>query len=307
MTAGERLDPRAQLLAGVAAEERQVEAAGISTNLLTSGSGPDLVLLHGPGESSVKWKWALPGLARTHRVVAPDLPGHGRTELGDREPDIEHSVQWLDAFIGACCETTPVVVGHALGGALAARHAIEHGDKVARLLLVDSLGLGPFRPSPRFAAGLIGFAAHPTERSYTRFMDQCALDGTAMREQLGADWEPFVAYNLELAKSPSAKAASRMLRRVGIPRIPSAQLDRISTPTALIWGRHDRAIRLRVAEKVAAAQDWPLLVVDGVADDPARDRPDAFVAAVHDALARLDGATQHVDEPTSAEFGGTGH
>lgn len=68
---------RARLLAGVPVTERRVEAAGITTTVLEGGDGPPLVLLHGPGESAVNWRWVLPDLVRTHRVVAPDLPAHG--------------------------------------------------------------------------------------------------------------------------------------------------------------------------------------------------------------------------------------
>ena len=76
-------------------------------------------------------------------------------------------------------------------------------------------------------------------------MRQCSFDLDGLREQMGERWEPFVAYNLELARAPSAKAAGRLMRELGLPRIPPAELARIAVPTTLIWGRHDRANRLR--------------------------------------------------------------
>jgi len=76
-----------------------------------------------------------------------------------------------------------------------------------------------------------------------------------------------------------------MLRRVGLPRIPDSELARISAPTALIWGREDRANRLRIAEAARDRYGWPLHVVDDCADDPARDRPREFLAALRAILA----------------------
>jgi pimeloyl-ACP methyl ester carboxylesterase len=71
-----------------------------------------------------------------------------------------------------------------------------------------------------------------------------------------------------------------MLRQVGLPVIPPADLERISAPTSLIWGRQDRANRLRIAESASARYGWPLHVIEDCADDPARDRPAAFVEAL---------------------------
>jgi pimeloyl-ACP methyl ester carboxylesterase len=69
---------------------------------------------------------------------------------------------------------------------------------------------------------------------------------------MGEGWEPFASYNLELARAPKAKAPGKLLRKLGTPRIPPEELARITVPTGLIWGRHDRANRLRIA---AAASD----------------------------------------------------
>jgi pimeloyl-ACP methyl ester carboxylesterase len=173
-----------------------------------------------------------------------------------------------------------VLVGHVLGGAIAARFAIRHGRALGRLVLVDSLGLAAFRPAPRFALTMLGFLARPTERSYERFMRQCSFDLDRLREQMGTRWEPYAAYNLWLARAPMAKAAGRLMRLLGLPRIPSEELARISVPTALIWGRHDRATRLRVAERVSARHGWRLHVIEDCADDPPRDQPAPFLKAL---------------------------
>jgi pimeloyl-ACP methyl ester carboxylesterase len=194
--------------------------------------------------------------------------------------DSDRVREWLDELIERTCPSPPVLVGHVLGGAIAARFAVDRSDRLARLVLVDALGLGRFRPAARFVLTMIGFQARPSERTYNRFMRQCSFDLDGLREQMGDRWDPFVSYNLDLARAPSTKAAGRMFRALGVPRIPEEDLSGIEVPTTLIWGRHDRALRLPIAEAASARYGWPLHVIDDCADDPPRDQPEAFLSAL---------------------------
>ncbi len=277
-------DPRDRLLAEIPVAERRLKLAGISTAVLEGGAGPPLVLLHGPGEFGGKWMRVIPELVSSHRVIAPDLPSHGASESRGDRLDPGSMIAWLDELIAETCPSPPALVGHVLGGALGARYATERGGRLRHLVLVDSLGLARFWPAPRFALSMLAFQARPNERSYERFMRQCSHDLDGLRHDMGESWGPFVDYNLQMARSPNAKAVGRIMRRVGLPRIPPKDLARIDLPVSLIWGRQDRANRLRVAERVSARHGWPLLVIDDCADDPPRDRPDVFVRALHSAL-----------------------
>jgi pimeloyl-ACP methyl ester carboxylesterase len=98
-------------------------------------------LLHGPGDFAGMWMRVIPDLVTTHRVVAPDLPGHGTSELVDGRLDADGLRAWLSGLIERTCPSPPVLVGHVLGGAIGARFAVNHSDRLSRLVLVDSLGL----------------------------------------------------------------------------------------------------------------------------------------------------------------------
>jgi pimeloyl-ACP methyl ester carboxylesterase len=67
-----------------------------------------------------------------------------------------------------------------------------------------------------------------------------------------------------------------------VPRIPPEDLAQIAVPTTLIWGRHDRANRPRIAEAASARYGWPLRVIEDCADDPPRDQPEAFLEALRE-------------------------
>jgi pimeloyl-ACP methyl ester carboxylesterase len=277
-------DARARLLSGLPVSERRLQLAGITTAVLESGEGAPIVLLHGPGEFAPKWMRVIPELVTSHHVIAPDLPGHGASGGADDPLEAGRVLVWLGELIERTCPSPPALVGHTIGGAIAARFAVQHGDRLARLVLVDSLGLAPFRPSPRFALAMIHYMVRPSEHTYDRFMRQCSADLESLREQMGDRWGPFEAYNLELARGPNSRAVGRLMREVGIPGIPPEDLARIAVPTTLIWGRHDRANRLRIAEAASTRYGWPLYVIEDCADDPARDQPAAFLRALQAAL-----------------------
>jgi len=110
-----------------------------------------------------------------------------------------------------------------------------------------------------------------------------AVDPARARALLGPDAQ---AYGLELARTPSVRAANRrLLRELGTRTIPSEQLAGIAVPTTLVWGRQDRVMRLRIAEEASARYGWPLHVVED-AGHLVIERPAAFRAALAAALQR---------------------
>src|SRR5438445_2118152 len=109
---------REQLREVIPVAERRLELAGVSTAVLEGGDGPPIVLLHGPGEYAAKWMRVIPDLATTYRVVAPDLPGHGTSEVTDGPLDADRVFAWIDELIEQTCTSPPALIGHLLGGAI---------------------------------------------------------------------------------------------------------------------------------------------------------------------------------------------
>ena len=278
-------DARERLLAALPVTERRLPLAGISTALLEGGDGPPVVLLHGPSGYAAHWLGVIEGLVTTHRVIAPDLPGHGASELTDGPLNAERVIAWLDELIERTCKTPPALVGQLLGGAIAARFAIDRGDRLSRLVLVDTFGLCQFHPAPEFGLALSQFLAQPTVGSHQDLWRHCAFDLDGLRRRMGDRWQPFEAYNLERARTPSVQAAvSALMAQLGMPAIAPPDLARIAVPTTLIWGRHDRATPLAVAEGASARYGWPLHVIENANDDPPVEQPEAVAHALRAAL-----------------------
>ena len=272
---------REQLLDATPVTERQLMLAGISTAVLVGGDGPPIVLLHGPGEFAFTWLRVIPELVTTNRVIIPDLPGHGGSLLGEAPLDEDCVLWWLSELIERTCPSPAYVVGHLLGGAIGARFAIAHSEKLRGLVLVDTFGLCRLRPSPLFTLTLINFLARPTAGSRDRFFRQCFVDMNGLQNQLGRLWQPLMTCALQGANSPDQKAALRsMMPQLGWRAIPEGDLANIAAPTTLIWGRHDRQNRLAVAQRASVRYGWPLHVIEDAADDPAFEQPEAVLRAL---------------------------
>lgn len=286
-----RIDPtvaagaRERLLAGLPVTQQVQQLAGVSTPVLLGGEGPPVVLLHGPGGNAAHWMHVIPELVLRHGVIAPDLPGQGACELNSAALDADRVLAWLGELIERNCSAPPTLVGAALGGAIAARFAIGHSSRLARLILVDSLGLCPFQPAPAFGSALHAFLAQPDEASHDQLWEYCAHDLDVVRRRFGEHWQDFKAYNVDRAQTPSVQAAlGALMEQFGIPAIPATDLARMAVPTGLIWGRHDLATPLSVAEAASTRYGWPLQVIDDAADDPAVEQPEATVRALRRAL-----------------------
>jgi ubiquinone/menaquinone biosynthesis C-methylase UbiE len=112
-----------------------------------------------------------------------------------------------------------------------------------------------------------------------------------MRGRLGERWEWIKAYNLDRARTPGLQAAQHsLMEQFGIPAIPPTDLARIAVPTTLIWGRHDLATQLPIAQAVSTRHGWPLHVIEHAGDDPPMEEPEAFLEALRVALGGSSGS-----------------
>ena len=278
-------DAREQLLARLPVTERRLDLAGVSTTILEGGSGSPVILLHGPFAHAGHWLRVIPDLAKTHRVIAPDLPGHGTSHATESALTVEGVLTWLDELITRTCESPPALVGQTLGGAIAARFAIGHGARVSRLVLIDSFGLAPLELPSNFAQALSDYVSQPTEATHQGLWRYCAFDLELLQRRMGERWELFTDYNLQLARTPSVRAAANMLMERFASTIPTGELARITVPTGLVWGRHDLAIPLTGAEAASARLGWPLHVIENSADDPPVEQPEAILRVLRTILA----------------------
>jgi pimeloyl-ACP methyl ester carboxylesterase len=184
---------------------------------------------------------------------------------------------WLMSLMRATGAERPTLVAHSLVASLATRFATQRSDLLGRLVVYAGPGIGRYRFPVGLQFAAMRFSVRPTERNAERF-DRWALhDLDGFRRERPQWYAAFSAYCRSRASVPHVKRTMNELLRVGSQQIPDAELDRISCPTSLVWGRYDRMVGLPLARAASSRHRWPLVVVDGAAHVPHIEQPGAFV------------------------------
>lgn len=275
----------ARLIEGLPVTTNRIDVSGVSTSLLEGGEGPPIVLVHGQGGFAEIMGGLIRLVVDRYRVVVPDLPGMGRSEIRSGTLDGPRVVEWLGELMGKTCDQPPIVLGASMGGSIALRLAVERGGDLDRLVLVDSGSLGPFRPPPSLLFALIRFIRKPDRAGAARMQRQIFLDADRVRAQLGERMEALEDYQIDRARVPSVNAANRtLLKAVGTKQVPREQLRTIQVPVGMIWGRRDRVMPFKYAERASAAFGWTLYPIDDAGHLPFVEQPVAFEAALREIL-----------------------
>ena len=134
---------------------RYVTVHGYRRAYIQAGSGPALLLIHGIGDSSDTWRPVVDQLAAHYTVIAPDLLGHGRSEKPRADYTIAGFANGMRDLLTMLEVERVTVVGHSLGGGVAAQFAYQFPERCERLVLVGSGGIG------RTVSPLLRLAAVP--------------------------------------------------------------------------------------------------------------------------------------------------
>jgi pimeloyl-ACP methyl ester carboxylesterase len=221
-------------------------------------------------------------LARSHRLVVPDVPG-----LGESEPlprlNAASFCEWFEALLS---ETTssekPMLVAHSLTGSLAARFAATTTGQLQSLFLYAVPGIGPFRMPIGLMVASIRFGLRPSEANFERFLPWPFLEAGRTREREPEWFDAFSAYMVSQGSVPHVKRTMRQVMAAGKKRVGDAELRRIDVPTALLWGERDRMTPLSLANDTSGRLDWPLHVVHEAGHVPHIEQPRAFVEALRE-------------------------
>ena len=126
-----------------AMEPRTANLHGRLVTYVEAGTGPVLLLIHGMGGSYENWRSVIDPLARHHTIVAPDLPGHGRSATGAGDYSLGALAATLRDLLISLGHDSATLVGHSLGGGIAMQFSYQFPELAERLVLVSSGGLGP--------------------------------------------------------------------------------------------------------------------------------------------------------------------
>ena len=243
---------------------------------------PVLVLLHGFTGSKENWYPLARRLRDRYALRIPDLPGWGASE---RRPGADYGyaaqAERVAAFIRAVSPGRPVVlVGHSMGGGIAALVAARHPDLVARVGLLDAAGVR-FRDN-RFGAQVLAgrnpFAVTDAA-SLRRYVDTVFFRADAK------PWIPWPVSRIVIAhRRREAAFEQAVLDRIGRgPErfLPGAEAARIRQPALLLWCRQDAVVDpSALALYAARIPQARRVLLDGCGHMSLMEQPDAVAAAV---------------------------
>ena len=217
----------------------QVSVEGISTTFLAAGTGPTIVALHGVPTSSALFEPLLPHL-RGHRLIAPDLIGHGGTAVPPHGP-LDHRAYkaHLDSFLAAVPPREFCLLVHDLGGVLGLEWAAEHPERVRRLIVLSTTVTWSLRIEAVIYANLL-FGRSFVRRAMPAALRREGRLAPKLAETWAAPWTRQRALD-----------GRDLFGRVHLDRLRS-KLARLDMPAVLIWGEDDNVFPLSSARALAA-------------------------------------------------------
>ena len=225
--------------ATAAHRERDLTVRGTRVRLLTAGSGEPLLYLHGGGDPGT-WTTALSALAGRCAVFRPDHPGFGASGEADGIDSIHELAFFYLDLLDELGLRRVTVIGHSLGGWLAADLATIEPDRVSRLILVAPAGLRPGEHVPDiFLLSAVELAdlTHHTQQARTAAREAA--------RQLAGNPEQFARY----LRNRAAMAHLGWNPYLHDPKLPG-RLHRITARTLILWGARDGVL------PVSCAHQW---------------------------------------------------
>lgn len=134
-----------------------VDVAGRRLSFMAAGEGPTVLLLHGFGADRLSWLLTQRDVAGYAATIAPDLPGHGRSDRDVGDGRVEFLSDLVSGLVEARGDGPVHIVGHSLGGAIGIDMAHRRPDLVASLFLLAPAGLGQ-GIDPAFLSALVEMA-----------------------------------------------------------------------------------------------------------------------------------------------------
>jgi 2-succinyl-6-hydroxy-2,4-cyclohexadiene-1-carboxylate synthase len=245
------------------------------------GSGPPLVALHGFSFTGEQFASAGSLLGRT--IIAPDLPGHGRSV--DAPTQLPAVIDLVASTIDSIGYPVPVL-GYSQGARIALMTALDRPDGISALVLVSAnAGLKDSGERTARARSDAELAARISTMTIDEFLDTWTATGITSTEQLSSE-DRDADRTIRRQNSPDGLASAVMGYGQGAQPSLWHRLADLAIPVLIMSGDGDEKYTLLAEAMTALIPDVEQVTIDGAGHNPLLDMPDQAYGAISDFLDR---------------------
>jgi len=244
-----------------AIKEKWIDVNGYNIHYFVVGKGKPLVCLHGTGQASA-WKNVLKEFPGNFQVIALDWPGYGKSSQIYIPHTVEFFIKILETFVKKLDLEKFSLVGHSMGGAITIGFTLKFPEKVEKLVLVDSYGLGnKLNRHLLMALGLKLPMAYDVGwhlMSKNNFVSKSLIRASLVNKEAATD--EYVKEIQEAMKDNKLRDACKLwakeeIRLHGTTTNYSGQLSKLKLPIFFLHGRKDRLFPVKWSQN--AHQNLP--------------------------------------------------
>ncbi len=264
-------------LRGAGLERARLEAPRGPLVYFRGGSGSLVVLLHGANDQAGAWARVAGPLKARHRVLVPDLPGHGGSGPTDGVLGVADLHAGVEALLNAeAGGERATLVGNSMGGWLALLYAHRHPERVSRLVLLNG-------------AALRGDGGEARVNLLPKTREEARVTMAAVRSPLSGPVPDFILDDL-VRRAPGSPLA-RIMATPFEEFLLDGRLGEIQAPVTLLWGADDMVLPPSYAERVARElPEARLETIPGCGHIPQRECANRLVPLLQKATAAAAGA-----------------
>jgi pimeloyl-ACP methyl ester carboxylesterase len=268
-------------------EERFAELKGVRMRYFVGGKGPPLILVHGLGGAAANWTELVPRLVRRHRLLVPDLPGHGGSTALPAVAGLEPFADRVALVADREGMLPAPVVGHSLGGMVVLRMALRQPDDFPALVLAAAAGLSIGNVWGRNLLSVFSTirpgrlaARYRSRVSRSPLLRRLVFGFVSVADPAGLTDEAVEGFLAAHLLHTDVGSAWRALRADD----PREELEAIRCPVLVLWGAEDLQLPLDDAFEYTRRLGARLRVIPGCGHLLIGERPQACDRAIEDFL-----------------------
>jgi len=257
-------------------EEKTITVDGLKTKFLHGGSGQKILLLHGWGSQSEKYRISFENFPENNgEVFIPDLPCFGMTGCPTEAWNISDYVEWVKKFIFEVKISDYVLVGHSFGGRIAIKFSSENPTNLKGIVLYSAAGITPQNK----IKNSVYFGIAKTGKAILRILRLNFISN--LLKKLLYKSAGVKDYN-------NANNQRKEIMKKVISENLEKYLKDISQPVVLLWGSKDTETPLSDAEIIRKEiNNSQTIVVDGAGHAIHIENPILFASKIQEALRKL--------------------